>query len=265
MHKRNPWVLALQNQPQILCDSAIERSAKSFASDDDNMISLYASGFVTDDHKDFGWIWDQNLESKIWFSMDDICDEQLYNMEDLVGVHVSYVKINGPKGPKAIGVCLPRPICQILAMSDQLIDDSKTIQSAYDLLEVILSNNPSNEDAIYLQSQIKTNFTKRAKHSITEPLNIKDIEEIANSGEDKVKEHNEYSKANKEKAEKANAEYKKAKEFVNEKKPEEALSHYLEAFKYQKSITLVKDISSLYCSSAFWNSKTLTYAFPDSK
>ena len=248
VHKRNPWVLALQNQPQIMCDSAIERSAKSFASDDDNMISLYASGFVTDDHKDFGWIWDQNLESKIWFSMDDICDEQLYNMEDLVGVHVSYVKINGSKGPKAIGVCLPRPICQILAMSDQLIDDSKTIQSAYDLLEVILSNNPSNEDAIYLQSQIKTNFTKRAKHSITEPLNIKDIEEIANSGEDKVKEHNEYSKANKEKAEKANAEYKKAKEFVNEKKPEEALSHYLEAFKYQKSITLVKDISSLYCS-----------------
>ncbi|WP_370756799.1 hypothetical protein [Prevotella pectinovora] len=248
VHKNNPWTLALQDQPTIECDKAIERSAKSFASEEDNNVCVYASGFVTDDLKDYGWIWDQNLESKIWFSTDDICDDQLYDMEDLVGVHVSYIKINGPKGPKAIGICLPRPICQILALADQLVDDVKTKQSAYDLLEVIISCYPTNEDAIYLQSQIKTNITKRTKHSVTEPLNLKDIEEIATSGEDKVKEHNESSKANKEKAEKANVEYKKAKDLINEKKHEEALSHYLEAFKCQKSITLVKDISSLYCS-----------------
>lgn len=250
VHRNNPWTLALQEQPKIECDKAIERSAKSYASEENNTGCVYASGFVTDDLKDYGWIWDQNLESKIWFSADDICDDQLRNMDDLVGVHVSYIKINGSKGPKAIGICLPRPICQILALADQLGDDVKTKQRAYDLLEVIISCNPTNEDAVYLlKSLIKTNiFFKRTKHSVTEPLNIKDVEEIANSGEDKVKEHNESSKANKEMAEKAKIEYKKAKDLINEKKHEEALSHYLEAFKCQKSITLVKDISSLYCS-----------------
>lgn len=245
VHKNNPWKLALQEQPQLICDNAILRSAKSFASDEENNICLFASGFVTDDLKDYGWIWDQNLESKIWFSTEDICDDQLYDMDDLVGVHVSYVKINGPKGPKAVGICLPRPICQILALADLFVDDTKTKQSAYDLLEVVISCNPSNEDALYLQSQIKTNIAKRTKHSITEPLDLNYIKDIANSGEDKVKEHNESSKENKEKAEKA---YKKAKDLINEKKHEEALVHYLQAFKYQKSITLVKDISSLYCS-----------------
>ena len=248
VHKHNPWSIALKDQPTPLCIPSLERMSHSYATEEENTGILMANGFITDDRGNFGWIWDQNLESKIWFSLNDICDEQLYDMKDLVGVHVSYIKINGTKGPKAIGICLPRPIFQLLAMADLKIDDSKTIQASYDILEVILSSYPSNEDASYLKKQIGDRAQKRVKHSVTSPLNIREIEELANSGDEKLKEQNNTSNKNKESVEKYHEEYKKAKELINEKKHEEALLHYLEAFKYQKTIPLVKDISSLYCT-----------------
>lgn len=248
VHKNNPWRIALKAQPNPICFPSLKRMSQSFATEEDNSGIIVANGFVTDDHDSYGWIWDQNLESKIWFSSEDICDDQLYDMEDLVGVHVSYIKINGNKGPKAIGICLPRPIFQLLAMADSKSDDKGTKQISYDIVEVILSSYPYNEDAIYLQQQIGSGVLKRIKHSVTSPINIKDIEEMANLGEGKIKEQVESNTKTKEFAEKYQVEYKKAKELINEKKHEEALQHYLEAFKYQKTITLVKDISSLYCT-----------------
>lgn len=241
----NPWRKALSDQPQIIIPSHLERVAKSYKSEDDNMYFVEANGFITDDLSNYGWIWDQNLETKIWFSSEDICDDQLYNINNLVGIHVSYIKVNGTKGPKAIGICLPRPIYQLLALADEKQDDKSTKQSAYDIVELIISNYPENEDALSIQKQLKKSIQKRSQHSITNPLSIEYLKEyVNNNGNVRVNKSNKTGRE----AKLADEEYKKAKALVNEKRHEEALPHYLNSFNAQKSITLIKDISSLYCS-----------------
>lgn len=248
VHKKNPWELALLPQPELVLPIGLERLLKAYESNPDNSEIILATGFVTDDLNEYGWIWDQNLETKIWFSSSSICDEQLYDMENLVGTHVSYIKINGSKGPKAIGICLPRKISQLLAIADNLLDNPKTRQNSYDIIELILSFFPENDDAKFIKEQFKSGIVKRVKHSITDTINLEIIKNNVSLGSELNKEKAESTKQNKELSGKAANEYKIAKSYVNQKKHEEALLHYLKAFEYQKSITLIKDISSLYCS-----------------
>lgn len=248
VHKYNPWELALQPQPELVCPEYIQRSANSFKKEESNLYLVPATGVITDELRDYGWIWDQNLETKIWFSFDDICDDQLSELDSLVGVHVSYIKINGTKGAKAVGLTLPRPIYELLALADTLQDEKRGDQSSYYVLELILSNYPDNEDAQYLESTLKKSIVKHPKHSVTSKLDLEEIAEFVAAGNEKSISKIVSSKELKEKADKADKEYKIAKALVNEKRHEEALSHYLAAFNLQKSATLVKDISSLYCS-----------------
>lgn len=247
-HKKNPWELALLPQPKLVLPIELDRSLKAYESDSENNELIPATGFVIDILNEYGWIWDQNLETKIWFSLSDICDEQLYNIENMVGIHVSYIKINATKGPKAIGICLPRKVSQLLVIADSLFDDVKTKQKSYDIIELILSFYPENDDAKYIKKQFKSGITKRVKHSVTETINIEVIKNNASLSDNFNKEKNGLTKQDKELSEKSANEYKLAKFYVNQKKHEEALKHYLKAFEYQKSITLIKDISSLYCS-----------------
>lgn len=255
-HKQNAWKLALQKQPEPTCESRIEQYSKSYLSNPENQKFICATGFITDDYTDYGWIWDQNLESKIWFNSNDICDDQLYNMSNIVGIHVAYIKIKGLQGPKAVGICLPRSVNQLLAIVDDLLIEENTKLLAYDLLEVVLSSYPLNEDALNLKSQLNRNTIKINKHSITSPLDIRLIEETVYTGAYKAKERATPKTDNK----KSQTEYKRAKFLINEKKHEEALLHYLEAFKLEKTITLVKDITSLYCTLC---GKKYTLGHPD--
>lgn len=248
VHKYNPWELALQPQPKLFCPKYIQRSANSFKKEDENLSCVPATGVITDELRDFGWIWDQNLETKIWFSFDDICDDQLSELDSLVGVHVSYIKINGTKGAKAVGLTLPRPVYELLAFADALQDEKGGKQSSYYVVESILNNYPDNEDALYLESILGNNIVKHSKHSVTSKLDLDEIAEFVAIGDEKTINKIPSSKELKEKADKADKEYKKAKALVNEKKHEEALEHYLAAFEEQKTATLIKDISSVYCS-----------------
>lgn len=248
VYKKNPWKLALLEQPNATCPSALQRISNSYNSEIDNQSVVYATGFITDNNNKYGWIWDQNLETKIWFSFDNVCDDQLSALDNVLGVHVSYIKIDGGRGPKAIGICLPRKISELLAFADILQDDFKTKQNAYDITELILSIYPDNEDAKYMQKGLKSSIEKRTKHSVTSRLSYNDLKENSILGEDKINKKDVNAELSKENAIKAKDEYSKAKALTNKKRHEEALKHYLAAFELQKTINLVKDISSLYCS-----------------
>ena len=241
VHKGNLSKLLLEEQPvpEELVDS------RSYKSQDENKSCLYSTGFITDDNEEYGWIWDQNLKKKVFFSISDICDDQLYNLENIIGVSVSYIKIAGNKGPKAVGVCLPRPIYQALSMIDSKMDDKSTKQEALDLLETLLSQYPDNEDAKYKLREFGSDITskkvkRRCIQSKTDKLNTNSsIQNSSNKGK----------LANPAPSMKNSSEYQIAKSLVNERKPEEALPHLLAALKESpKSANIIKDILTLYCS-----------------
>lgn len=241
VHKDNLSKLILETQPipEELVDS------RSYKSQDENRSCLYSTGFITDDNEDYGWIWDQNLKKKVFFSISDICDDQLYNLENIVGVSVSYIKIAGNKGPKAVGVCLPRPIYQALSMIDSKMDDKSTKQEALDLLETLLSQYPDNEDAKYKLREFGSDITskkikRRQIQSKTDKLNSNScIQTSTNKSKPSIPAPSM----------KNSSEYQLAKSLVNERKPEEALPHLLAALKESpKSANIIKDILTIYCS-----------------
>lgn len=237
---QTPWMKALETQPNTSTEG--NRAMNAYKSDDNDGL-VEACGFIYDDCEKFGWIWDQNLESKVYFGADDINDDQLYDLKSWVGIQVCYIKINnGSKGARAVGICLPRPVYQLLSIADALQDDSATKQNAYDTLEVILNAYPDNEDAKYLQNQVKKDVQRRSKHSLTSKLDMSYVAKLAKDDKDAA------AQDKKKNVEKANVEYKKAKALINERKHEEALPHYLAAFEEQKTIPLIRDICSLYCS-----------------
>ena len=239
--KHDPRELALLDQPEATLDKGLSSFVSSYKSEDENDQMIEACGYIVADNEDKGFIWDQGLESEIGFMAEDICDDILYDCESWVGKRVSYIKINDNKGVKAVGITLPRPVYEILAMADNLSDDHSTKQNAYDLLQEVLAHNPENEDAKYLLQELKGAFKKRQIHSLSMPLDLDALKEAKTYD---PKSHDKSVEKNK----RATEEYQKAKKCVNNKQHKEALQHYLKAYEAQKSVAYIKDIGMQYCT-----------------
>lgn len=239
--KHDPRELALLDQPEATLDKRLSSFVSSYKSEDENDQMIEACGYIVADNVDKGYIWDQGLESEIGFIAEDICDDVLYDCESWVGKRVSYIKINDKRGVKAVGITLPRPVYEILALADDLSDDPTTKQNAYDLLQDVLAHNPENEDAKYLIHELKGAFKKRQIHSLSMPLDLDALKEAKTYD---PKSHDKSVEKNK----KATEEYTKAKQCVNNKQHKEALQHYLKAYEAQKSVAYIKDIGMQYCT-----------------
>lgn len=249
VHLNGPAKRLRPDQPKIEFSNDLVYLAKQYKSDDDNLREIHANGFITkfniqEDKSSYGFIYDCQLKKEIYFSEDDLIDDQLYEMENLIGIQVCYIKIKGFKDVKAVGICYPRPVYQVLAMADSLQEEQETMQASYDLLDVVLSEYPDNESAKSLQSQIKHTVRKRQKHSNT---TILDVASLKNSMSAPQK-GTQLSSKTPERETIYDTEYRMAKSLINQKKPEEALSHYLKAFEGKKEEAIAKDIISLYCS-----------------
>lgn len=143
-----------------------EKIINSYKSEEDNQEFLSASGVITKTYTDFGWIWDQNLKKDIWFHFDNICDDDINPSK---GLQVIYRKINNNNGEaKAIGICLPSNIYELLGIADFYIDDKSTAQKSADILSLILAAYPNNEDANEMFGRIKSHTKKYQTHSINE-------------------------------------------------------------------------------------------------
>lgn len=249
VHKNTKTALeiALEVQPAIQTPKGLERSIDSYAkNDEENNQKVQAVGFITVDKTTCGFIWDQNLETQVWFSSNDLDDDELSENGDLKGVWVSYNKIARKDGsPQAVGITYPRPISHLLALADYYQDDNSTCELAYDILNTILAQYPQNVDALYLLKEVEKKVLKSKQHS---SVSILDVESLKSSSVGNNKEISGEDKKIKEVLLKADKEAKIARELINGKKHEEALRHLLEAFKLNKSNALIKDISSLYCT-----------------
>lgn len=232
--------LALSKQPESTLEQREPRLVGMYKKDEDNHTMVKAVGYITKDNKDYGFIWDQELESEIIFYENDILDDDLYNHDDWKGVQVVYSKVKGPKGAKAVGVCLPRPIYELLAMAESWSDDVATAQDAYDVLMNIKAQYPSHEETDLLIKTIGRNANERKLHSRVVAL---DVETLKKQSIPAKKSENEMTKS-----EKANIEYKNARDCVNRRQHKEALEYFLKAFKAQHSINLIKDICNQYCT-----------------
>ncbi len=222
-----------------------DRLSSTYKGDDENCKIVSSIGYITDDFGEHGKIWDQKLETKIWFSADSICDDDLYDMENWEGIPVVYLKIDGAKGPKAVGICLPRPVYEMLAMADDKSDDKSTLQDAYDIVQCIKGQYPNNMDALQLEKDLRNKVKRRNIHSGMKLLDVESLKHESSFPKNPKKANKEDGKENPDQFKK---EYMRAKELVNERKHKEALEHYLKAFKIQPTITLIKDICTQYCT-----------------
>lgn len=145
-----------------ICESIIN----SYKSEEGNRDFLYASGIITSTFSDFGWIWDQNLKKDIWFHFDNICDD---DVKPCKGLQVIYRKIRNSNGQaKAIGICLPSHVYELLGIADFYIDDKSTVQKSADILSVILASCPHNVDALDMFGKTKSQTKNYQTHSVNE-------------------------------------------------------------------------------------------------
>lgn len=187
--RRNPFESALRKQPISTVLDFSKDDIEKYKKSEDNMKSVKAVGFIKVMHNNTGWIWDQDLKEDIFFSVFDICDDSLNNQKYLIGLHVVYTKmLSKTKNesatkqlfPKAVGICLPHPVYELLAIADKLINNSQT-QKAYDILEDVLEQYPDNEDAKKLSKTLVVHVKTRIKHSFSEVLNVDLVKELASS------------------------------------------------------------------------------------
>ena len=186
----NPFLRALREQPSSLISTSPKLNIGAYNKAERNQDEVKAIGFIKAVVNNHGWIWDQNLKDDVYFSFWDFCDDDLKKETNLIGLHVVYTKMivntrtdGGPKQlrPKAVGICLPHPICELLAMADVLADNVRTQQNAYDILENILEQYPDNEDAKEMSYNLAIHVKRRIKHSFGEILNIDIIKELASN------------------------------------------------------------------------------------
>ena len=173
--KNQKFKAALGIQPKSDLASTCSALIKSYEQDEENQKKIYAVGFISTDRTQFGFIWDQELQNDIFFSMNDICESYLIDMDNLVGTQVVYRKVFNPnpknKGKeKAVGICLPHTVADLLALSDSLSDDPRTIQHARDILETVLSQYPNNEDALRLVGEISNKTHCLKSSSVTKRI-----------------------------------------------------------------------------------------------
>ena len=130
--RRNPFESALRKQPISTVLDFSKDAIEKYKRSEDNMKSVKAVGFIKVMHNNTGWIWDQDLKEDIFFSVFDICDDSLNNQKYLIGLHVVYTKmLSKTKNesatkqlfPKAVGICLPHPVYELLAIADKLINN----------------------------------------------------------------------------------------------------------------------------------------------
>ena len=179
----NPFLSALGEQPLPAIPSSLESIIGAYSMIGENQKEVKAVGFIRIVNKMHGWIWDQNLKKDIYFSFKDICDEEILNNSNLIGIHIVYTKevkkFKKQVRVKAVGICLPRRISVLLAMADIFSRDICTQHKAYDILENILEQYPDNENAKQYYSNLSVHLKKRIKHSFGEPLNFDNIKELA--------------------------------------------------------------------------------------
>lgn len=184
--RRNPFESALRKQPISTISDFSKDAIEKYKKSEDSMKTVKAVGFIKVMHNNTGWIWDQDLKEDIFFSVFDICDDCLINQRYLIGLHVVYTKklakakidsASKQLYPKAVGICLPHPIYELLAIADKHINNAQT-QKAYDILEDILEQYPDNEDAKKLSRTLVVHVKTRIKHSFGEVLNIDYVKEM---------------------------------------------------------------------------------------
>ena len=187
--RRNPFESALRKQPISTISDFSKDAIEKYKKSEDSMKTVKAVGFIKVMNNKTGWIWDQDLKEDIFFTVFDICDDCLINQRYLIGLHVVYTKTLAKAKidsaskqlyPKAVGICLPHPIYELLAIADKLINNAQT-QKAYDILEDILEQYPDNEDAKKLSRTLVVHMKTRIKHSFGEVLNIDYVKEMASS------------------------------------------------------------------------------------
>lgn len=182
--RENSISLALRTQPSTTTKETLKTLVRAYMGDEDNLNIVKAVGFIIAVKNNHGWIWDQNLQNRVYFSLFDFCDDDLSKVDNLLGVHVVYTKtlvnekrVYEPKmlRPKAVGICLPHPVSEILAMADFLSDNVRTQWKAFDLLENVLEQYPDNEDAKEMSVRLSAKIKPRVKHSFGDCLNLEKI------------------------------------------------------------------------------------------
>lgn len=193
---KNPFKSALREQPIAYVSASNKDRIEMYKLVEDNQNVVKAVGFIKAIKNNHGWIWDQDLREDVFFSSFDICDDCLKNEKNLIGLHVVYSKAitNSKKGsdskqlyPKAVGICLPHPIYELLAMAHKLQENVRTQQQAFDILEDVLEQYPDNEEAKLLSKSLIVNVKTRIKHSFGTVLNIENIRELASTYHNKEK------------------------------------------------------------------------------
>ncbi|MBQ6063629.1 MAG: hypothetical protein IJK87_08375 [Prevotella sp.] len=186
-NKNNPFFMALGPQPLATTRETLKTLVRAYSGDEDNSNMVKAVGFVMSVKERHGWIWDQNLHDSVYFSLFDICDDDLSKTDNLLGIHVVYTKtlanVRTAKGSKdlrskAVGICLPGPISELLAMADLLSDNERTYQKAFDILEDILEQYPDNDDAKEMSVRLSAKIKPRIKHSFGDCLNLDDVRSL---------------------------------------------------------------------------------------
>ena len=190
LSSKNPFKAALREQPTAFISDHYKDGIEKYKSVKENLNVVKAVGFIKAVNNNHGWIWDQDLRGDVFFSSFDICDESLKNEKNLIGLRIVYTKAitNSKKDsnskqlyPKAVGICLPHPIFELLAMAHKLQENVRTHQQAFDILEDVLEQYPDNEDAKLLSKSLIVNVKTRIKHSFGTILNVETIKELAST------------------------------------------------------------------------------------